>query len=95
MSLRRTGREDARLDLFSLARLVWAIPSAFRFRLLCEPQSLRLWSMANRTKRHWPIRKLEGIPSIGQSALGSELFGADESRERVLKDTESHIDGAS
>src|ERR1035438_3741628 len=63
--------------------------------LSVQAQSLRLWSMANRTKRHWPIRKLEGIPSISQSALGSELFGADESRERVLKDTESHIDGAS
>ena len=31
VSLRRTGREDARLDLFSLARLVWGMPSAYRF----------------------------------------------------------------
>src|SRR5690606_24284131 len=55
--------------------------------------SLWFGRVPHRSKGHWPIRKLKRIPAIGQPALGGDLFGADESRKRILKDAERHIDG--
>ena len=43
---------------------LWLGWAAHCFGSLCEPQSLRLWSKANRSKRYRAIRKPEGVPPI-------------------------------